>query len=250
MLTNSLDRKSISGGTRAAISVLLFFITAVVAAAQSGFVTFTGTISDEGARGVPNVTVTLSNEARQAKYEVKTNATGRYEFVGLPAGEDALEVKGMGFSVGRDTVAIAGQNLQRDYKLTLGTLQETVTVVDDGRDPKPSAIRERAAAPRAECVASAAGGQIRPPKKLRDFAPTYPASLRSTGTNGVVVLKARIGLDGYLTDIAVEGEAHPEFASAALVAVREWMFSETLLNCEPVVVGMTITVNFNGTPRP
>ncbi len=110
----------------------------------------------------------------------------------------------MGFSVGRDTVAIAGQNLQRDYKLTPGTLQETFNVVDDGGDAKPSAIRERAAAPRAECVASAAGGQIRPPKKLRDFT--------------------------------------------AVVAVREWMFSETLLHCEPVVVGMTITVNFTGAP--
>jgi beta-lactamase regulating signal transducer with metallopeptidase domain len=250
MLTNSLDRTSISARTRAAVVVLLFAVTAVVAAAQSGFVSFTGTISDEGARGIPNVTVTLANEARQAKYEVRTNATGRYEFVGLPAGEYAVEVKGMGFSVGRDTVAIAGQNLQRDYKLTLGTLQETINVVDDGRDPKPSAIRERAAAPRAECVASAVGGQIKPPKKLRDFSPTYPASLRGTGTTGDVILKARIGLDGYLTDIAVERESHPEFASAAVVAVREWMFSETLLNCEPVIVGMTITVNFKGTPRP
>jgi hypothetical protein len=63
-------------------------------------------------------------------------------------------------------------------------------------------------------------------------------------------LKARIGLDGYLTDITVERESHPEFASAAVVAVREWMFSETLLNCEPVSVGMTITVNFKGTTRP
>jgi beta-lactamase regulating signal transducer with metallopeptidase domain len=257
MLTNSLDRKSISAGTRAAIFVLLFGITAVVAAAQSGFVSFTGTIADEGARGVPNVSVTLTNEARQAKYEVKTNASGRYEFVGLPAGEYALEVKGMGFSVGRDTIAITGKNLQRDYKLTLGTLTETINVVDDGRDPKPATIRERAAAPKTECVASAAGGQIKPPKKLRDFAPTYPASLRGSGTGGAVMLKARIGLDGYLTDISVEGEAHPEFASAAVTAVREWMFSETLLNCEPVSVGMTITANFKGTqsaspvsPRP
>jgi beta-lactamase regulating signal transducer with metallopeptidase domain len=250
MLTNSLDRKSISGGTRAAIVVLLFGVTAVVAAAQSGFVTVAGTISDESARGVPSVTVTLANEARQAKYEVKTNAIGRYEFVGLPAGEYALEVKGTGFSVARDTVAIAGQNLQRDYKLTLGTLMETINVVDDGRDPKPSTIRERAAPPKTECVASGAGGQIKPPKKLRDVAPTYPSSLRGSGTAGEVMLKARIGLDGYLTDIAVEREAHPEFASAAVVAVREWMFSETLLNCDPVTVGMTITVNFKAAPPP
>jgi TonB family protein len=248
MLTNSLDRKSISGGTRAAIFVLLFAITAVVAAAQSGFVTFTGTISDDFARGIPNTTVTLTNEARQAKYEVKTNATGRFEFVGLPAGEYGIEAKGNGFQATRDTVAVSGQNLQRNYTLKLGTLQETITVTDDGRDAKPATVRERVAPPRAECVASGAGGQIKPPKKLRDFAPTYPASLRGSGTEGTVILKAKIGLDGYLTDISVEREAHPDFASAAVVAVREWAYTETLLNCQPVEVGMTISVNFKGMP--
>ena len=250
MLTRSLDRKSISGGTRAAILMLLFAITAVVAAAQSGFVTFTGTISDDFARGIPDTTVTLTNEARQAKYEVKTNAIGRFEFVGLPAGDYGLEAKGAGFQATRDTVAVSGQNLQRNYTLKIGTLMETINIIDDGREPRAATVRERAAAPKTECVASGAGGQIKPPKKLRDVAPIYPASLRGTGTAGVVILKARIGLDGYLTDISVEREAHPDLASAAVVAVREWMYSETLLNCQPVEVGMTITANFKGMPPP
>ena len=250
MLTKSRDRQSISGAARAAIFVLLFAIAAVVASAQSGFVTFTGTISDDFARGIPGTTVTLTNEARQAKYEVKTNAIGRFEFVGLPAGEYGLEAKGIGFQATRDTVAVSGQNLQRNYTLKLGTLQETINIVDDGREPTPSTVRERVAPPRAECVSSGAGGQIKPPKKLRDFAPSYPASLRGSGTAGVVVLKARIGLDGYLTDISVEREAHPDFASAAVFAVREWAYTETLLNCQPVEVGMTITVNFKGMPPP
>jgi beta-lactamase regulating signal transducer with metallopeptidase domain len=248
MLTNSLDRKSISARTRAAVVALLFGVTAVVAAAQSGFVSFSGTISDEGARGVPSVTVTLTNEPRQAKYEVKTNASGRYEFVGLPAGEYGLEVKGNGFRVTNDTVAISGQNLQRNYTLRIGTLAETVTVRDSGGETKPSTIRERLTPPKTECVASDAGGQIKPPKKLRDFAPIYPASLRGSGTAGVVILSGRIGLDGYITDINVLREVHPELASAAVFAVREWAYSETLLNCQPVEVGMTITVNFEGMP--
>ena len=84
-----------------------------------------------------------------------------------------------------------------------------------------------------------------PPKKLRDFAPTYPVNLRGTGTSGSVVMQARIALDGFLTDISVVGEAHPDLANAAVAAVREWHYSETLLNCAPVEVGMTITANFN-----
>ena len=88
-----------------------------------------------------------------------------------------------------------------------------------------------------------------PPKKLRDFAPTYPVNLRGTGTNGTVVMQGRIALDGYITDIRLVGDAHPDLANAAIEAVREWHYSETLLNCAPVEVGMTITVNFKGNAR-
>ena len=144
--------------TRAAIFLLLFGATAIVAAAQSGFVTFSGTIADESARGIPSTTVVLTNEARQAKYEVKTNAIGRFEFVGLPPGEYGVEAKGVGFQPLKDVVSVSGQNVQRNYTLKLGTLQETINIVDDGRDPRPSTFKERPAPKPVECVSSGAGG--------------------------------------------------------------------------------------------
>ena len=248
MLNAHLDRGPISGGTRVAIFVLLFAVTAAVAAAQSGFSTFSGTVVDESARGIPGTTVNLTNEARQAKYEVKTDAIGRFEFVGLPAGDYGLEAKGSGFQLLKDVVTVSGQNLQRSYTLRLGTLQETIIIADDGRDPRPSTIKERVAPARTECTPSSAGGQIVPPKKLRDYSPIYPANLRGTGTSGVVTMKGRIALDGYITDISIVGDAHPDLANAAVAAVREWHYSETLLNCAPVEVGMTITANFKGLP--
>jgi len=252
MLTNRLDRASISGRARAAIFMLLFAVTAAVAAAQSGYATFSGSIVDESSRGIADTTISLTNEARQAKYEVKTTATGRFEFVGLPAGDYGVEAKGMGFQILRDSVTVSGKNFQRNYTLKLGTLSETVTVIDSGRDVQPSTItaKEEAAVPKTECVSSGAGGQIKPPKKVRNVNPAYPASLRGTGTNDVVMLKGRIALDGYITDISVEREAHPDLASAAVAAVREWKYSETLLNCQPVEVVMNITVNFRGMPPP
>ncbi len=85
---------------------------------------------------------------------------------------------------------------------------------------------------------------------MRDFAPTYPVNLRGTGTSGAVVMQGRIALDGYITDIRVVGDAHPDLANAAVAAVREWHYSETLLNCAPVEVGMTITANFKSTAAP
>lgn len=252
MLNVHCNRGPVSRVTRAAIFLLLFVATAIVAAAQGSFVSFSGTIADESARGIPNTTVALMNEARQAKYEVKTNAIGRFEFIGLPPGDYGVEATGIGFQSLKDAISVSGQNVQRNYTLKLGTLQETITIrdggADDGRDRRASTIKERPAPKRAECVSSGAGGYILPPKKLRDFAPTYPVNLRGTGTSGSVVMQGRIALDGYITDISIVGDAHPDLANAAVAAVREWHYSETLLNCAPVEVGMTITANFQGIP--
>jgi beta-lactamase regulating signal transducer with metallopeptidase domain len=152
MLNVHRNRGPISRGTRTAIFLLLFGVTAIVAAAQTGFVTFSGTIADESARGIPSTTVVLTNEARQAKYEVKTNAIGRFEFVGLPPGEYGLEAKGMGFQPLKDAVNVGSQNMQRNYTLRIGTLQETINVVDNLNDPRPSTFKERPAPKKVECV--------------------------------------------------------------------------------------------------
>ena len=102
----------------------------------------------------------LANEARQAKYEVKTNADGRFEFVGLPAGEYAVEAQGIGFQPLKDAVTVAGQNLQRNYVLKIGTLQETINTDFDSSDASndakdtPAGEKDvRAEADRVCCIA-------------------------------------------------------------------------------------------------
>lgn len=251
MLNNRLDRGSISGGTRAAILVALLAVTTAVAAAQSSFVTFTGRVTDEQQRGVKAVSVMLVNEAREAKYEVKTNADGRFEFIGLPAGEYAVEARGNGFQPLKDVLSVAGQNLQRNYGLKLGTLQETVSLrfnpgdaaANDLAKDTPTVGKTFVAKP-IECAPSPDGGRIVPPKKVRDASPYYPSSLRGVWTEGTVKMQARIGLDGYVADVTIVGDAQPDLALSAVAAVREWQFTQTLLNCVPVEVTMDVTVNF------
>ena len=86
------------------------------------------------------------------------------------------------------------------------------------------------------------GGNIRVPVKYRDFRPHYPEALQ--GTAGVVVLSTQIGLSGSVEDIEVVSSTHPAFTDSAVDAVRQWEFDATLLNGEPVVTPMRITVNF------
>ena len=87
------------------------------------------------------------------------------------------------------------------------------------------------------------GGVIQPPTKIHDVAPIYPPIAQSTGVSGIVIISATIGTDGAVVDTAVL-KAHPLLAQAALDAVRQWRFTPTRLNGEPVPVVMTVTVNF------
>jgi hypothetical protein len=48
----------------------------------------------------------------------------------------------------------------------------------------------------------------------------------------------------------VIGDAHPELVHAAIAAVRDWRYTQTLLNCQPIEVTMTVTTNFREMKAP
>lgn len=58
-------------------------------------------------------------------------------------------------------------------------------------------------------------------------------------------LDAIIGRDGAVVSVrVVTAQVHPDFAQAAIDAVRQWQFTPTLLNGTPVEVVMAVTVDF------
>ena len=59
----------------------------------------------------------------------------------------------------------------------------------------------------------------------------------------VVILEATISPQGKVTDIKVL-RGIPLLDQAAVEAVRQWVYTPTLLNGVPVPVIMTVTVNF------
>jgi protein TonB len=87
------------------------------------------------------------------------------------------------------------------------------------------------------------GGHIRPPQKITDVPPVYPAIARAARVEGIVILEVVIGADGSVRDPRVL-RSIPLLDAAAVEAVRQWRFTPTLLNGEPVPVVMTITVSF------
>ena len=87
------------------------------------------------------------------------------------------------------------------------------------------------------------GGSVKTPSKTKDVRPVYPPIARDAGVQGVVIIEARIEADGRVGDARVL-KSIPLLDEAALDAVRQWEFTPTLLNGEPVPVMMTMTVNF------
>jgi len=84
---------------------------------------------------------------------------------------------------------------------------------------------------------------LTPPAKVHDVAPLYPAIAQAARVQGVVVIEATIGTDGDVVEARVL-RAQPLLAEAALQAVRQWRYTPTRLNGEPVAVIVTVTVRF------
>jgi len=87
------------------------------------------------------------------------------------------------------------------------------------------------------------GGDIAPPRKVRNVDPQYPAIARAAKVQGRVILEATIAKDGSVKDVKVL-RSLPMLDQAAVEAVQQWKYTPTMLNKEPVEVIMTVTVDF------
>lgn len=87
------------------------------------------------------------------------------------------------------------------------------------------------------------GGVIKAPAKIRDAIPVYPTIAKAAHVQGTVYLEATIATDGSVRDLRVLS-APSILDEAALAAVRQWRYTPSLLNGQPVEVLMTVTVRF------
>jgi TonB family protein len=256
MLNASINRRPLTASWRAAIAVVLLGIAVPIAGAQAAFFTFSGVLVDQTNRVIPAATMVLTSAERQAKYEIASDGAGHFAFVGLPSGDYAIEVREIGFATLKDTVRIASRSVDKTLQLQVGSLEESVTVSNrsqpsagmSGDDILAATQRadERNQKALAACAAaqSPVGGTILPPTPLVHVNPVYPDSLKDQKIGGVVIMEALIGADGTIEDVSVLRTPDPDLSSAAVDAVRQWTFSSTLLNCTPIQVKMTVTMNF------
>ena len=248
MLNARADRCPLTRRGRWVSALALLAITLpIVSFAQGAFSTFSGTVVDPQDRLLPAATVTVSDARRDVKHETKTDRDGRFELVGLPAGDYTVEAKLPGFRTLTDTFTVNGQSLDRVLKMQVAELQETISVASNDGSVTSTHQHGNAFAKRPNPVcapgtANGVGGNLRPPRKVKDVAPGYP------GVSGNVQLVATIGTDGSVTDVQVVKADRAELIPSAVDAVRHWEFDSTLLNCIPIEVQMNVTVSFRRTP--
>jgi TonB family protein len=233
---HALTRRALIGTTVALLSITLP-VAAFRATAQNAPLLLSGTVYDASGAVLPEVNLTLE-DTQQVKSQATTDSSGRFEFASIGPGRYVLNASLAGFrSLRHEFELRQARDWDQPITLQVGALQETITI---------TARRTPGSRPSSASAPLRIGGSIRPPKKIRDVKPIYPQTMRDAGSEGVVPIEALIGRDGTVVSVRVmSAQVHPEFAIAAVDAVRQWRFDSTLLNGEPVEVVMTVSVRFS-----
>lgn len=208
-----------------------------------------GQVVDQTGGTIPGVTVTLTDQQASQLATAITDPAGRFVFRDLPAGDYTITGAIPGFTTLAASFSLPpGAALTPRFTLAVGTLSETITVscaqeefsllrwlfpVLEARQTTVTAIR--------------VGGQVREPKKIRDVRPTCPAGVVTSEVR--VALTGRIDETGAMIDVALDdrepGLAPPtELVNAAIEAVRQWQFTPTELNRQPIEVGIRVHITF------
>jgi protein TonB len=88
------------------------------------------------------------------------------------------------------------------------------------------------------------GGDIQAPEKIHNVSPVYPQEAREARIEGPVILEAVIDKQGNVTDVQVLRGLQMGLDAAAADAVRQWKYTPTFYNGQPVEVILTVTVVF------
>jgi len=85
------------------------------------------------------------------------------------------------------------------------------------------------------------GGDVLESRLIKKVMPEYPRLAQAARVERMVVLEVIVDEEGNVTDVKVL-KGHPLLNESAERAVRQWKYSPTLLNGEPIPIISTVTV--------
>ena len=115
------------------LAVFLAFLLPTTLLAQTGQGSLRGYVKDAQGGALPGVTVTATSPELLRPVTAVTNEEGYYRLLNLPPGTYVITAELTGFSTfKREGILLrAGANFQVDVEMSLGALQETITVAGE-----------------------------------------------------------------------------------------------------------------------
>ena len=119
------------------LTLLLLLAAAVLqpaaALAQTGAASVTGIVTDQSGATVPGATITATNQDTNVAYTAISNEAGNYTITSVPVGLYVVKAELSGFrtSASNPIQIEAKQILRFDFKLEIGTVQETILVAGE-----------------------------------------------------------------------------------------------------------------------
>jgi TonB family protein len=213
-------------------------LSGLLATAGVSAATIGGSLFDPGGAAIPNAKVSLYDPDTRASQEATTTTDGKFTFVNLPAGEYILRIEKPGFaSLFREFNVQPDSKVERGLVLNLGPAQEQGNV--------EAAEGERSAYPQPSNPQQLRiGGEAEEAKLINKVQPVYPTAAKAAGVRGKVLLDAVISANGVPQEIRVISSPSDDLTQSALDAVRQWRYSPTLLNGQPVEVVTEVTINY------
>jgi TonB family protein len=197
-------------------------LSGLLASAGLSAATIGGSLFDANGTPVPNAKASILNADTAAKLEATTSSDGKFAFESLPAGQYILRIEKPGFPALYREFKVQ-EDSQVDRGMMLGdTSQHPATKPDQVRVP----------------------GEVQQAKLISKVNPVYPASAKAAGVQGLVQLEATLSADGVPIDVRVVSSPSDDLSQSALDAVRQWRYTPTLLNGEPITVVTEVHVNY------
>lgn len=215
-------------GSRALTRVLLLlaFLSWHVAEGSN----LTGTVAGQSTGLINGARVTIFF-ADGKGYRAST-AAGRFAVSAVPDGDYFLMIEADGHASVFGAVHLDG-HISHEIAVVMLPLdsKKTEFVGAAGRIAEPASPK---LSDRPHKVTSA--------KLSKQVKPSYPVAERNR--RGVVKIATTLRIDGTLDDLVVLSTLGQQLALSALAAVRQWRYTPTLVDGEPVEVSFTIDVNF------
>ncbi len=213
----------------------VLFLSALLAPCALAAPNLSGTVRDSMKGPIDGAKVTLW-DAATGKGLQTLSSMGAFSLSNVTEGEYLFKVESDGRMPVYGAVHLSGDGAHEINVIMLAAAIGTTESVGAA-----SSLRDSVRPPRDPSKPP----KVKFPTLRKKVTPTYPDAARRAGVEGNVRIATIVLPDGTLDDLVVVSAPNKDLAVAALVAVRQWRYSPTYLDGEPVETNFTIDVKFD-----